>query len=111
MIKDLGNGGAGLAIDEALAKIIKDIDDRPRDKKKRTLTIKIHATIPNPEDNAIDWDLELQTSVPPGRTPTTRSRYRQTPDGLEAYFRTDSATNPDQPTFADTAPGFSPAAK
>jgi len=102
-IKDLGKGAAGPAIDEALQRIMADCEDRPGDKKKRVLTIKITATPPNPEEDLIDWDVALKTTVPDAVIPTTRSRYSKTRDGVVAKFQAEYPGEPDQQTFEDVS--------
>lgn len=106
-IGNLGDGSAGLEIDRHLKRILEDIDDRPSDKTKRTLTIKIHASPPDPSKNLIDWEVVVDSTVPKVKTSVTRSRFSRSQDGeISAKFSDTSQGEPDQQTFEDTHPGF-----
>lgn len=93
----LSDGFTGRVIEENLATIVKDMIDRGRDGKTRTLAIAIDFT---PADQGkVQVDVKVGSKLPPWRPVKTIAQLDERAGGL--LFNTDCAANPDQQTFAD----------
>lgn len=95
----LSDGFAGRVIDQGLAALVKDIEERGHDGKDRELNVKLVFT---PEgEGRVEIDVQVQTKLPALRPPKTSTKFDKRSGGL--VFNPDCADNPDQTTFADRA--------
>jgi hypothetical protein len=96
-LPDLSDGYAEKTIDEAMASVWRDVQERGHDGNRRKLVITLTYT---PDDKGIvDIDLQVKTTVPAYRPPATKAKLNTRAGGL--MFNTESADNPDQQTFSD----------
>jgi hypothetical protein len=94
-IGELGEGLVGRAIDREIAKVVADIDDRPKSSKSRVVTIKLSFT---PSDAGIEVEGEVTSKIPAYRPPVTNC-IADRDGGL--FFSPDAAGNAEQ----DALPG------
>lgn len=93
----LSDGYTGKMLDEAMKAIVKDIEDRGHDRKKRTLTLQIDF-LPHGEGQVSIYS-DVKHKLPSQRPPATQAKYNAAAGGL--VFNPDCAENPDQQTFED----------
>jgi len=93
----LSDGFTGKVIEENLAQIVKDLIERGRDGKTRTLVISLDFT---PHDQGkVQVDVKVGSKLPPWRPVKTIAQIDERAGGL--LFNTDCADNPDQATIDD----------
>ncbi len=94
----LNDGYFGKITDEALRQVMKDIQERGHDGKKRTITIKV-TLAPDGETGQVKIDTEVGYKLPSYVPPTTIGKYNAAVGGV--VFRDDAPENPDQTTTND----------
>jgi hypothetical protein len=103
---ELDGGISRAIIDAALVAMIKDLDDRGRDEKARSVVITLTAVN---KQGIVAIDVQAQAKLPPYRSNLTASALRQekTSAGMQTnlYFQEDNPENPDQPTLPGMAEG------
>lgn len=93
----LSDGYAGRVIEEGLADIIRDINERGHDGKARKLVIELTLV---PEDKGrVSIDTQVKTKLPAYRPPQTVAKLDDRAGGL--VFNSDCSENPDQLTVND----------
>lgn len=104
---DLDNGSARLAIDDAIARAAKDIDDRGQDGKEREVNIKIRMVRTDAGQGQVVMHVECGTKTPVYRTAGTIANVKVKRDEKTnesqpcLQFQTLDPKDPDQRTFDD----------
>lgn len=89
----LGDGSAATLIDNAIAKVVDDIEDRGHDGKPRKVTIELSLVA---DGSSIKADVAVKATVPATRSMLTVGKVRKVGDQLLLAFQDDNADNPDQ---------------
>jgi hypothetical protein len=96
-IAGLSDGFVGRQIDQAMAEIYKDIDDRGTDGLARTLTITIKF-VPTP-NSGVEITPKIQAKLPAHQPYKTMAKMDLNAGGIR--FNPNFAENPDQRTILD----------
>lgn len=93
----LDEGAAGMAIDLALAKAIRDVEDRGNDGKARSVTIKISVKKDiKRKERPVLIDVDVSESIPKLTTGQTIAKLSLATGKPEVIFSPASSANPDQ---------------
>lgn len=96
-LPQLGDGYVGKIIDEGIAQIFKDLDERGQDGKDRSLPMNLTFTpLPN---GRVEIKFSAKPNLPKFVPPKTVARLELSAGGL--MFNPDLAENPDQKTFTE----------
>ena len=93
----LDHGFGQVVIDEAIAKVAKDLDQRGEDEKVRTVTIKLMFW---QDGDVTKTDFEVDTKLPPLKLRTTSGYHEPSGRGnRQIVFREKNPDRPDQPVI------------
>jgi hypothetical protein len=116
-ISQLSDGYTGKALDQALASVVQDINDRGDDGQARIVNVKLTFTPTGSGDDGqarivnvkltftptgsgrVDIDTQVTTKMPALHPPKTQAKLDGRSGGL--IFNPDCSENPDQQTFND----------
>lgn len=116
-LSHIDSGKVNLAFQRAIEDCLRDVVDRPRDKKARKITMEFSIVPVLGEDPADEnkllatgttGEIKIRTSIPDRITKPYSFALTETKDAMgnpkpTAYFSLNSPENVDQLTFADTA--------
>lgn len=87
---NLDEGRFAAALDCEFQRVMKDLDERPQDDRKRTIAVKIHMYEPDGDINRGVTDLRVAYEIPPAKLPPQKSRSLQ----MQAVHRKDRQGEP-----------------
>lgn len=96
-VGDVSDGYVGRAVNDALERVFKDIDDRGHDGLTRT--VKIELKISKVANDRIEIVPVIDCKIPPHKPSRTVAKMDVKAGGFS--FNPDMSDNPDQTTFAD----------